>query len=204
MNQDYKQDNQDARQIPIPEQFGLLTICETGSSRQEQHETAHALLKKCAGGLLTDSAKIQEELCLAYHPGGKPFFEKHPELYFNLSHCGGLAVCLVSPRECGVDVEMRRAVRPGILRKIFTPEERAYVENSANPDLEFTRIWTLKESYVKAIGRGIAFPMQEIFFTRLTPEIVSNQEHAEFCQIMIPKSGDAEHVIVISACILKK
>ena len=176
------------REIPIPERFGRLTICETGLSRQEQHQAAHFLLKESAG-----------ELSLAYHPGGKPFFENYPELYFNLSHCDGLAVCLMSPKECGVDVEMRRAVRPGILRKIFTSEEQQLVLRSSDPDLQFTKIWTLKESYVKAIGRGIAFPMQKIFFKQLEPEISSNQKHAEFHQIMIPESGH-----VISLCILEK
>ncbi|MDE6730400.1 MAG: 4'-phosphopantetheinyl transferase superfamily protein, partial [Oscillospiraceae bacterium] len=190
MNRDYN-----IQKIPIPEQFGMLTVCEAGSSRQEQHQTAHILLRESAGELLTDPVEIQEKLCLAYHPGGKPFFKNYPELYFNLSHCDGLAVCLVSSRECGVDVEMRRAVRPGILRKIFTSEEQELVLRSDNPDLEFTRIWTLKEAYVKAIGKGIAFPMQEIFFTCLHPEIRSNQQYAEFHQIMLPQSGH-----VISLC----
>ncbi|MDE7122504.1 MAG: 4'-phosphopantetheinyl transferase superfamily protein [Oscillospiraceae bacterium] len=200
MNQDCEHPVHDTiRKIPIPERFGMLTVCEAGSSRQEQHQAAHVLLRESAGKLLTDPAEIEEKLCLAYHPGGKPFFKNYPALYFNLSHCDGLAVCLVSSRECGADVEMRRAVRPGILRKIFTSEEQELVLRSDNPDLEFTRIWTLKEAYVKAIGKGIAFPMQKIFFTCLHPEIRSNQQHAEFHQIMISESG-----YVISLCILEK
>lgn len=195
MNPDYNAPR-GFRQIPIPERFGSLTVCETGTTRQEQHQSAHDLLRASLENLKFNFKS--EESGLAYHPGGKPFFAKHPELYFNLSHCDGLAVCLISSRECGADVEMRRAVRPGILRKIFTSCERDAVQDSADPELTFTRIWTLKESYVKAIGKGIAFPMQEIFFTQSEPEICSNREHAEFYQVILPESGH-----IISLCILE-
>ena len=189
------------QEILIPERFGFLTISETGSSYQEQHKTAHALLVESVRYAI-QSGKISgnfspETLQLQYHAYHKPYFVEHPELHFNLSHCDGLAVCLLSSTECGVDAECRRQVRPGILRKVFTSEEQQLVLGSSDPDLEFTKIWTLKESYVKAIGRGIAYPLHEIAFSKTSTEIVSNQEHAEFYQTVLTDSE-----LVISLCIL--
>lgn len=189
------------QKIPIPEQFGFLTLCKTGSSHQEQHEVAHALLMESVRYAI-QSGRISgdfspETLQIQYHTYHKPYFAEHPELHFNLSHCDGLAVCLLSSTECGVDAECRRQVRPGILRKVFTSEEQQLVLGSFDPDLEFMKIWTLKESYVKAIGRGLAYPLREIAFSKIGAEIVSNQEHAEFYQTVLT---DSEHVI--SLCIL--
>lgn len=183
------------QKISVPEQFGFLTITETGSSHREQHETAHALLAES----LRYYGLVPEKLQLQYYASHKPYLAGHPELHFNLSHCDGLAVCLLSSRECGVDAESRRQVRPGILRKVFTSEERQLVLNAADPDLEFTKIWTLKESYVKAIGRGLAYPLHEIAFSGTGKEIISNQAHAEFYQTVLSDSGH-----VISLCILNE
>jgi len=36
------------------------------------------------------------------------------------------------------------------------------VRAASDPDREFFRYWTLKESFVKAIGMGLAFPMKKI------------------------------------------
>lgn len=79
---------------------------------------------------------------------GKPFFRNRPELHFSLSHGDGLAVCAIADRPVGVDVEGQRPVSEALLRRYFTPEERA----AAEP----LRLWTLKESCCKMTGRGLA------------------------------------------------
>ncbi len=96
-----------------------------------------------------------------------------PDIYFNISHTKGMVVCAVSEREIGVDVEYVREAKESLIRRICSKEEREYIwgkEETENVglndiDLRFTRIWTLKESYVKAIGKGLAFSMKEISFS---------------------------------------
>lgn len=78
-------------------------------------------------------------------------------------------MCGVAGEPLGVDAEQIRPLRERVLRRVFAPEEVAAVGESASPDEMFFRFWTLKESFVKAIGIGISYPMQEVRF-QLTPQ----------------------------------
>ena len=84
-----------------------------------------------------------------------------PPLRFNLSHTPGLVACVISlESDCGVDVERLRALRnpQAIARKMFAASELAELEGRTGPDYleRFFRYWTLRESYCKATGLGIA------------------------------------------------
>jgi 4'-phosphopantetheinyl transferase len=108
-------------------------------------------------------------------PHGRPEIAA-PEtpVRFNIAHSGGVVVCAVScGREVGVDVEDRgrRPVDSRVIRRYLAPEEAADVEaRGAAWHDRFLMYWTLKESYLKALGLGISVPLEEIRFT-IEPEI---------------------------------
>ncbi len=90
-------------------------------------------------------------------------------LVFNLSHADGLIVCAVTQNHAlGVDVE--NVTRDGETIKIadryFSPQEYqaliALPEHLQND--RFFDLWTLKESYIKACGKGLAIPLDEFSF----------------------------------------
>ena len=92
-----------------------------------------------------------------------------PGLRFNLSNTQGLVACAVAlDREIGVDVEwIHRRGRPlEVADRYFATQELA--ELHALPDhlrLErFFDLWTLKESYIKAVGKGLAIPLGKFAF----------------------------------------
>jgi 4'-phosphopantetheinyl transferase len=59
--------------------------------------------------------------------------------------------------------------------------ERVRVEGSDDPDREFFRYWTLKESYVKALGCGLSYPVKELHVeVSRDGEAVSNKPGAAF------------------------
>ncbi len=98
---------------------------------------------------------------------GKPEIDEYPEqarLRFNLSHSRGLVCCAVSrERDVGIDVEWvgRDTDIDGLARKVFAADEVAYLgrlEGCARRDAFFA-IWTLKEAYTKAVGRGLSIPL---------------------------------------------
>lgn len=125
------------------------TIFEGASNRFIEHKFAYALLKQCLFqqfGISDYTIKTGEY--------GKPYLAEYPEIKFNLSHCSNLAVCGISDNEIGVDAELVRKYNPNAMR-IFTPEERRFVETSLRPEYEFFRIWTLKEALGKYGGQGI-------------------------------------------------
>lgn len=103
---------------------------------------------------------------------GRPEIDEPSEarwLKFNLSHTNGLiGLILARDREVGVDVEDRD--RKGRLLRVadryFSPAE---VESlRALPQGEqldrFFLYWTLKESYIKARGMGLAIPLSQFSF----------------------------------------
>jgi 4'-phosphopantetheinyl transferase len=106
-------------------------------------------------------------------PRGKPYIahpELAPRLHFNLSNAGGMVACAVSTAHAavGVDVErLDRAVDPLALgRRYFAPMEMEAL--AARPAAERLRLfftyWTLKESYIKARGLGLALPLDRFAF----------------------------------------
>lgn len=91
---------------------------------------------------------------------GRPFIE-HSGLDFNLSHTEGMIVCLVAAvAGIGVDVEYlpRKNDTAGVANHFFAPQERAGLPE------RFFDYWTLKESYIKARGKGLALPLDGFWF----------------------------------------
>lgn len=121
--------------------------------REAEHNTAYRLLE----------AVLRHEYGMDALPGiqrgryGKPYFIQSG-IFFNISHCSGLAVCAVGECENGIDCEEIGRVGMKAARRIFTAEEYSQLENAAEdmrPEL-FARLWTFKEACGKAVGRGLA------------------------------------------------
>ena len=63
---------------------------------------------------------------LARSGRGKPYFRHWPERWFSLSHSGGLTLCALSDDgPVGVDVEVERPRRPGLMAYALSPAEQA-------------------------------------------------------------------------------
>lgn len=101
------------------------------------------------------------QLTVAKLPIGKPFFDQHPDIHFNVSHSGRWVVVALSEAPVGVDVEKVRNVNLAVARRFFAKEEYAQLI-SQPPELQrsfFFDLWTLKESYLKALGTGLTRPL---------------------------------------------
>ncbi|MCH5186031.1 MAG: 4'-phosphopantetheinyl transferase superfamily protein [Oscillospiraceae bacterium] len=125
------------------------------------HKKSYALLKKALGYYGIHDPDIENNIEKNHY--GKPYLKNIP-LFFNISHCRGLAACAVHTSEIGIDAENIREYKPGILKRVLTPGELAYFNECENKDEIFFRLWTLKESYIKNIGMGLAFPLGNIEF----------------------------------------
>ena len=104
---------------------------------------------------------------------GKPFIASpaaHPALYFNLAHTQGLVVCAVSRTHArlGVDVETfdRGASAAEIADSHFSADENALLKRvpPEHHHHAFMRLWTLKESFIKATGEGLSTPLDQFGF----------------------------------------
>ena len=141
------------RELALP--GGRLLVCDLppGTKHAGQHDATYNLL---------EAALERKHPPVRILPGGKPVLEGRDDLHFSLAHCTGLAACLVASTPCGVDVELIRPLRQRVLRRAFTTAETSQIQNSPCPDETFFRLWTLKESFVKATGDGIAYGLSRV------------------------------------------
>jgi len=109
---------------------------------------------------------------------GKPYLPHHPQFHFSLSHSGRWVVCAVSHDPVGVDVEQPRCTWE-IARRFFHRDELAGLEQlPVEQQMEqLNRLWTAKEAFVKAMGRGLTVPLNS-FRVRLTE---NNAELEQTC-----------------------
>lgn len=128
-----------------------------------------ALRSLLAGYIETSAAEIRFE----YLHGGKPQLAlgQNPRaLQFNVSHSAGIALIAVgSERRIGVDVERIRSDvdTAALAERFFSVHERAGLR--ALPDqlrvAAFYACWTRKESFLKATGDGLSFPLANFSVT---------------------------------------
>lgn len=106
-------------------------------------------------GINLDRIKIEIDLM------GKPYL-LHKERHFNLSHTDELIVLVTDDNPVGVDVERVRSFdEMQDIKNVFSSNERKKISTlSSKRQLEyFYDLWTLKESYLKAIGKGLSIAL---------------------------------------------
>ena len=97
---------------------------------------------------------------------GKPYLKNNKDFHFNISHAGEWIVCATHCLPVGIDIEHIRHIDFDIAKRFFTNEE--YMDlmttDSSNRLSYFYSLWTLKESYIKAAGMGMAIPLDSFEF----------------------------------------
>ena len=115
-----------------------------------------------ARSLLCSRLKLRnDELTFTTNAYGKPSLQNAADVHFNLSHAGDWVVCALDDRPVGIDVEIIQPIDLGIADRFFSREELADLHaKPAGERLDaFFDLWTLKESYMKAVGKGMSLPL---------------------------------------------
>lgn len=101
-----------------------------------------------------------DELEMATNPFGKPFLVQQA-LHVNLSHSGQWAFCAIDEQPIGIDIERRARVDMDSIAAFFSKREQALLHACEGDErlTLFYQLWTLKESYVKQIGKGLSYPL---------------------------------------------
>lgn len=96
------------------------------------------------------------------NPYGKPYLPDGG--YFNISYSNGLVICAVSESfDIGVDVEyIRKDVAIDHYFSVLNKNDSITISKARNPAKAFYKIWTAKESVMKADGRGFNIGMKNI------------------------------------------
>ena len=116
-----------------------------------------------------------------YGAHGKPQLKGHPTIHFNISHCTYAALCVVSDKPVGCDVEaIPEELDRDLCRYVFNEEEQQAILHDDNPPLAFAIQWTRKEAFLKLTGEGLTNDLPHIlcspqaqqasFQTHIVPE----------------------------------
>jgi 4'-phosphopantetheinyl transferase len=131
-----------------------------------------------------------------------------PRVHFNLANTPGLVVCAVSVahKRLGVDVERidRKIDAIGLAEHNFSRSEvRALRALPASDQTgRFFALWTLKESYSKARGLGLALPLDQFSFlvnddqigAAFDPRLADDPMSWRFALLDVPP----KHIIALS------
>lgn len=105
---------------------------------------------------------------------GKPFVSQYPHFHYNISHSGEWVVCAVHEKEIGVDIEKVLPFDLKIAKGLFTEEEYKNLLNEKEERVSsFYDIWTLKESYIKAVGKGMSIPLDSFSVKKLNANTIT-------------------------------
>ena len=103
-----------------------------------------------------------KDISLSRDEYGKPFLKDIEDVHFNLSHSGDWVVCIIGNAKVGIDIEEMKQIDIGLGEHFFSDfEYEALKKLPEKRHLDrFYELWTLKESYIKAIGKGLSIPLK--------------------------------------------
>ena len=133
---------------------------------RREYALAHALLRTTLSSLI---GADPDALAFEADSYGKPRLSPSAGVSFSLTHTHGLVACAVARgREVGVDAEAidRQIDVQSIASRHFTGREPGYItagEGEQQHERFFT-VWTLKEAFLKATGRGLSQSLDAISF----------------------------------------
>ncbi|MBR1692512.1 MAG: 4'-phosphopantetheinyl transferase superfamily protein [Lachnospiraceae bacterium] len=120
-------------------------------------------------GLVLREGLLRKGICyddiqVAYGEYGKPYLSGcDKKVEFNLSHSGERVIGIFDEAPVGCDVESHNLARLEVAKRFFHPDEyeALALTGDARKETEdlFYRIWTLKESFMKACGLGMNLEM---------------------------------------------
>ncbi len=118
------------------------------------------------GDLLTRYIIMQKtqlknaEISFTTNRYGKPKLTSREDMHFNLSHSGNWIVCAFDKQPIGIDVEK---INPGvdlnIAKNYFSSVEHSDLLGKPDKYSYFFSLWTLKESFIKNVGKGLSLPL---------------------------------------------
>ena len=121
----------------------------------KENYTSENLLKYA----LKDYANI-DKYEIVYNEYGKPYL-KNIDIYFNISNSKNVSVCVISNREVGIDIQYK-TYKESLKNKVFNNKEQELLDKSIEKESVFTKMWTIKESYVKMKGIGLSYGLNNV------------------------------------------
>ena len=141
------------------------------------------------------------KLSFQYNEYGKPSIKDMDGLFFNWSHSGNWIVCGIGDAEIGIDIEKHKVIGVDIAKHCFSKEENnaILVAHQQNRIKLFYEFWTLKESYIKAIGKALNISLKSFYF-KLRGESIDLYIDNKLCKDYYFKKFEVDAFYSVSVC----
>ena len=116
-------------------------------------------------------------------------------LEFSLSHSADMALCAVSNKCVGADIQLHTAYKAALAERFFTKKEAAAIAQAADKNKMFTQTWAVKESYLKLLGTGMHRPLSS--FDVKCDNGCFSIDGAPECSVSVTERGD--YTLAVSA-----
>jgi len=162
-------------------QNAFLLCSERRQKRAESisHPTAKNL--SITAGLLLRYCLLKEAISdekVKYAPNGKPYLEDE-NIFFSLSHSGEYAACAVCDKPVGIDIQQITDISKAAVTRFCTEREKEQLGSQKDPKSYAVKLWTLKESYLKAAGCSTKQAFQAEFEV-IGDQVINGPEDYEF------------------------
>lgn len=143
-----------------------------------------------------------EEINFRYNDFGKPFVEMIPKFFFNISHSCEWIVCATSNSHIGIDIEKIRPIDIRIAKRFFSNEEyEDLIRQPKGTHLSyFYDLWTLKESYIKAVGKGLFIPLDSFSVKKYSKDNISLSKSTDNNNNLFFKQYKIDEEYKLSVC----
>lgn len=141
------------------------------------------------------------ELSFYKNEFGKPLLDHSSiDFHFNVSHSGDWVVCAFGDCLVGIDIELMKPQDLSIAERFFAPVEYNRLMSLAGSRqlTYFYQLWTLKESYIKAVGKGMSIPLDSFsFLIKADGEVEASLEKGASAAYFMQTFADDEHAMAL-------
>lgn len=135
------------------------------------------------------------ELVFRMNEFGKPLLLNLTDIHYNISHSGDWVVCAVDDAPIGIDVEVIQPIELDIIAHEFFSKveyDMLMLQDNHEKFTFFYKLWTLKESYIKAEGSGLSIPLNS-FTVRIEKDSITlfikdKKENYHFDQFFLSRN----------------
>ncbi len=173
--------------------------------RYRNWEDSHrAVLADCLvrSIIFEETGLRNEDMVFTTNDFHKPELANYDDFYFNLSHSGNFIICAIDQSPIGVDIEKIEDIDMLVSEICLSPEEREHLEDLKKPERLpfFYTLWTLKESYIKALGTGMSEPLNSFSVRFLDNQNIRMAKNKNLQDRMFLKIYDVDNGYKMAVC----
>jgi 4'-phosphopantetheinyl transferase len=158
---------------------------------------ADILVRRC---IIRETGLENQQIEFYTNDYGKPFLKGRDDFQFNLSHSGIWVVGVVDNQPIGIDVETVQPIDLDISANYFSPDEHQDLMAQGDKFAYFFTLWSLKESYIKIVGKGLSLPLNSFSIKFFRPDDIRIKAEGQLLEDIFFQQYDIHKDYKMAVC----